>query len=64
MFLLEEIGIEAAMIIATLTAAAVLVWASGTMLVRWRRHVKAERAASGELTPAPARGARGAERAF
>ena len=64
MFLLEEIGVEGAMIVATLTAAAILVWAAGTMLVRWQRHVRAERMASGELTSAPARRAHLAERAF
>jgi hypothetical protein len=56
MLLLEETGVEAAMIIATLTAAAVFVWATGTMLVRWLHYVKAEREASGE-TAAPVRSA-------
>ena len=36
MFLLEEIGVEAAMIIADRrSVAAIFVWAAGTMLVRW-----------------------------
>lgn len=56
MLLLEETGVEAAMIIATLTAAAVFAWATGTMLVRWLHYVKAEREASGE-TAAPVRSA-------
>jgi hypothetical protein len=54
MFLLEEIGVEAAMIIATLTAAAIFVWAAGTMLVRWLNYAKAERVTSGEPASAPA----------
>lgn len=58
MFLLEEIGVEAAMIIATLTAAAIFVWAAGTMLVRWLRYVTAEREASAAPAYEPVRHAR------
>jgi hypothetical protein len=62
MFLLEEIGVEAAMIIATLTAAAVFVWAAGTMLVRWSRFVRSERLANGTVAPERARAATQASR--
>ena len=58
MFLLEEIGVEAAMIIATVTAAAIFVWATGTMLVRWARYAKAERVASRGPASASAHSAR------
>jgi hypothetical protein len=58
MLLLEEIGVEAAMIIATVTAAAVFVWATGTMLVRWFHYAKAEREASAEPASTSARPAR------
>jgi hypothetical protein len=51
MFLLEEISIEAAMIIATVTAAAVFVWAAGTMLVRWSRFARSERLAADNAAP-------------
>ena len=44
MLLLEEIGVEAVMIFATLTAAAIFFWATGTMLVRWVRYTRSEAA--------------------
>jgi hypothetical protein len=53
MFLLEEIGVEALMILATVTAAAILVWAAGTMLVRWYRFERSERLATSGPAPAP-----------
>jgi hypothetical protein len=53
MFLLGEIVVETAMIIATVTAAAIFVWATGAMLVRWFRFTRSERLATGD--PAPTR---------
>jgi len=46
MLLFEEVGVELAMIVATVTAAAIFFWATGTMLVRWARYARAERADS------------------
>jgi hypothetical protein len=57
MFLLEEIGVEALMILATVTATAIFVWAAATMLVRWHRFQKSERVATVECDPAPVRAA-------
>ena len=54
MFLLEEIGVEAAMILATVTAAVIFVWAAGTMLLRWMRYVKAEDSVPDQSMPASA----------
>ena len=42
----EEAGVEAVMLVATLTALAVFLWATGTMLVRWLRYDRARRLAS------------------
>jgi hypothetical protein len=64
MLLLEEIGVEAAMIIATVTAAAIFVWATGTMLARWVRYTRAVRASSGEQAAAAHRTGHLAERSF
>ena len=38
----EEAGVELAMLVATVTATAVFIWAAGTMLVRWMRYSRAE----------------------
>ena len=46
MLWLEEFGVETAMIVATVTAAAVFFWATGSMLVGWVRYSRAVR-----LTP-------------
>jgi len=51
MFLLEEISVEAAMIIAILTAAAILVWATATMFMRWSRFARSERPATDSAAP-------------
>jgi hypothetical protein len=48
MFLLEEIGVESAMIVAIVVVAAIFVWATATMLVRWRRFARSERLSAGE----------------
>jgi hypothetical protein len=51
MFLLEEIAVEAAMILATVVATTIFIWATATMLVRWRRFVRSERLSTGEPAP-------------